>query len=220
MNTRFFKALHILLITLMPVVVVGCGDAAVQNMNSSPQQTATASNSTKPTTLPEGIASPQESMSQPTTTAKPDAAGVFQNIDRPSASASSGSTLTAVVSSGQQGMQQVLQKTPLQPTESQILAPYVSQLESLQSTYIESLYSLYSSAKAEYHAGHQTKLQIESKYLPQAMSLEDNAQNQVNSVLFALRDALAAKGFSTNEVNVLRNAYYSEVAQMQAQFGR
>lgn len=118
-------------------------------------------------------------------------------------------------------MQRVVTKSQLKPTEGQVIAPYVSKLEQLQSSYIDSLYSLYNQAKAEYHSGHDSKFQIERKYIPLAMGLENKAQNQVNSVLFTLRGALVEKGYPTDEVSVLRRAYYSEVAQMKAKlFGQ
>ena len=220
MNHRFFGVVKILLITLLPMSVVGCGDVAAQNTNASHPLSMTASNSINSNSAVG--AAPTNALTPPSSTTKqwPDGAGVFQNIDQGTATASSGSTLAAVISSGKQGLQQALQNTPVQPSESQVAAPYIAQLENLQATYIGSLYALFSSAKAEYHAGHQSKLQIEAKYLPQAVILENKAQDQVNSVLFTLRAQLAAKGLPTDEVNVLRNAYYSQVAQMQAQFGR
>lgn len=220
MNHRFFGVVNILLITFLPMAVAGCGNAAVQNTNAShplSMAASNSSNSTSPAGAGSNIASPSPSS---TTKQWPDGTGVFQNIDQGAATASSGSTLAALISSGKQGLQQALQNTPVQPSESQVAAPYIAQLENLQATYIGSLYALYSSAKAEYHAGHQSKLQIEVKYLPQAVILENKAQDQVNSVLFTLRAQLAAKGLPTDEVNVLRNSYYSQVAQMQAQFGR
>jgi len=220
-NHRFIKAFTVVLITLMPVVVVGCGNSGAQKTNQSQTPMTTTSNTLTPITQPTGSTSGQASTSGHTASVQPpDASGVFQNIDQAPAAGANGSQLQTVVSSGPQGIQKVLQQTPLQPTVSQVVAPYVTQLQTLQSTYITRLYGLYNSAKAEYHGGQKSKLQILSKYGPEAITLENKAQDQVNSVLFTLRAQLAAKGLPTNEVNVLRNAYYSEVAQMQAQFGR
>lgn len=210
----------------MPMTVVGCNQTnqtSIQHANVSQTQAGNISNAgnSADSTTSANAASPTNSTSSQTTvnSQAPNPTTVFQNIDKASATGASGSNIQKVLSSGKQGLQQAIQQTPVKPTEAQVAAPFVSQLEELQSTYIEKLYALYNSAKAEYHSGQESKLQIVSKYTPQAISLENQAQDQVNSVLFTLRNKLVAQGYSTQEVNVLRNAYYSEVGKMQAQFG-
>jgi len=206
-NHRFFAVVKILLITLLPMGVGGCGTGAVQNTNASQPLSVATSNSINSNSAVG--AAPTSALTPPSSTTKqwPDGAGVFQSIDQGTATASSGSTLAAVISSGKQGMQQAVQNTPVQPSERQVAAPYIAQLENLQATYIGSLYALYSSAKAEYHAGHQSKLQIEAKYLPQAVIHENKTQDHVNSVLFTQHAQLAAKRLPTDEINFLRNQY-------------
>lgn len=100
-----------------------------------------------------------------------------------------------------------------QLTVSQIANPYVSQLNTLQTQYIGKLTTLYDQARAQYHAGNGTKSAIEKAYYPQISSLENQAQDQVNGILFALRAQLVAHNDPIQEMNVLRNAYNTAVAQ-------
>ncbi len=71
------------------------------------------------------------------------------------------------------------------PTESHIVGPYIAQLAALRSQYIGSMTALYDQARAQYHAGKGSKSSIEREYYPQITSLENSAQDQVNSILFA-----------------------------------
>ena len=110
-------------------------------------------------------------------------------------------------------MQNATRTKSLKPSEAQIVQPYVAQLESLRAQYMGSLGALYSQARAEYSQEKGSKLTIEAKFLPRLVSLENSAQDQVNSVLFTLRAQLAAHGYPTAEMNILRNDFYSEVQQ-------
>jgi len=119
---------------------------------------------------------------------------------------------------GRELLQAAVQPKLLKPSENAIVQPFVAQLEALQSQYVGQLSGLYSQAKADYRAGKGSKLMIEAKYLPQFGSLEDSAQDQVNSILFALRAQLQAHGYPTTEMNVLRGDFYgavnAEIAQL------
>ncbi len=106
----------------------------------------------------------------------------------------------------------------VKPTESQIVGPYMAQLASLKSQYIGSMTALYDQARAQYHAGKGSKSAIEHEYYPQFASLENSAQDQVNSILFALRAKLLANGYTTMPVDTLRSEYQQEVAQAMAKF--
>ncbi len=99
------------------------------------------------------------------------------------------------------------------PSEADIVQPYVAQLQSLRSQYLGLLSSLYNQARTDYQQGKGSKLAIEAKSLPQLVSLENSAQDQVNDVLFALRDQLQAHGYPTAEMNTLRSDFYSQVQQ-------
>ena len=100
-----------------------------------------------------------------------------------------------------------------QLTVSQIANPYVTLLNALQTQYIGKLTAIYDQARAQYHAGQGTKTAIEKAYYPQISSLENQAQDQVNGILFALRAQLVAHNDPIQEMNVLRNAYNAAVAQ-------
>lgn len=104
------------------------------------------------------------------------------------------------------------------PTVSQIVDPYMAQLASLKSQYIGSMTALYDQARAQYHAGKGSKSSIEREYYPQITSLENSAQDQVNSILFALRAKLLVNGYATTPVDTLRSEYQQEVAQAMAKF--
>ncbi len=93
------------------------------------------------------------------------------------------------------------------------MQPYVAELESLRAQYLASLSALYNQARADYHQGKGSKLAIEAKYIPQIVSLENSAQDQVNGILFALRSQLEAHGYPTTEMDTLRTDFYSEVQQ-------
>lgn len=98
-------------------------------------------------------------------------------------------------------------------TISQIANPYVTILNALQTQYIGKLTALYNQARAQYHAGQGTKTAIEKAYYPQISALENQAQDQVNGILFALRAQLVAHNDPIQEMNVLRNDYNAAVAQ-------
>lgn len=99
------------------------------------------------------------------------------------------------------------------PSEADIVQPYVAQLQSLRSQYLGSLSSLYNQARTDYRQGKGSKVAIEAKFVPQLVSLENSAQDQVNGILFALRDHLQAHGYPTTEMNTLRSDFYSQVQQ-------
>ncbi len=128
---------------------------------------------------------------------------------------STGTTSTSAgQSSAQSGvLQNAAQSRSLKPSEAKIVQPYVAALESLRAQYLASLSALYNQARADYHQGKGSKLAIEAKYIPQIVSLENSAQDQVNSILFALRSQLEAHGYPTTEMDTLRTDFYSEVQQ-------
>lgn len=146
----------------------------------------------------------------------PDATSPFQTLGQSTASRQPGGS----TSSTRGGVQTALQKSHLKPSETQIIKPYVTTLTRLQTKYIQSLNRLYDEAKAEYHAGKQSKTAVENKYLPEVISLQNSAQDQLNRLLFNLKDKLQGAGYSTTPVDTLRSAYYTEVAQLQAKLGR
>lgn len=147
------------------------------------------------------------------------AAGTGTSTGGKSAGTTSTTSTTSTKPAGQtpaqQGgaLQSAAHSKSLKPSEAKIVQPYVAELESLRGQYLSSLISLYNQARADYHQGKGSKLAIESKYIPQIASLENSAQDQVNSILFALRDQLAAHGYPTTEMNTLRSGFYSEVQQ-------
>lgn len=113
-------------------------------------------------------------------------------------------------------LQKAAHSPSMKPSQQAIVAPFVAQLEVLQSQYVGSLNALYLQAKTTYHAGKASKLAIEAKYLPQFGALENRAQDQVNSILFTMRAALSSHGYPSTEMAVLRDDFYSAVQQEMA----
>ncbi len=146
----------------------------------------------------------------------PDATTPFQSIGQSQNAASASSSPKAPTVS-KTALEKGAGTSTLKPTEQQIVKPYLSQLASLQSQYINQLYSLYNQARAEYHTTHESKLRIEKKYFPEVLGLENSAQDKLNSLLFSLRDKLVASGYGAGEVDAIRNAYYAQMARLQSQ---
>jgi len=117
---------------------------------------------------------------------------------------------------GESVLQKAAHSPSLKPSQAAIVAPFVAQLEALQSQYVGSLNALYLQAQATYRAGKASKLAIEAKYLPQFGALENSAQDQVNSILFTMRAALTSHGYPSTEMAVLRNDFYGAVQQEMA----
>lgn len=97
-------------------------------------------------------------------------------------------------------------------------APYIAKLQALQSESVSQLTALYNQAKADYHATHMTKKQVAQEYLPKITALQNSLQDQVNGLLYSLRAALLQYGYSTQEVNTLRQEYQQAVAKADASF--
>lgn len=232
-STRIPRALTTMLVLTLPMTIAGCGNHAVQtpvsgNTAITPShKDDTGKNVTGNTVhTSSSVQQPQQtasskanSSSTSPTSSPPDATGLFQDIKH-AASTTTSTSVQDVQAIGKSHLEQSVQQTSMKPSESDLVKPYVAQMESLQSEYASSLYALYEKAKTAYHSGQKTKLQIENEYIPQVIQLEDGAQSRVNTVLFSLRDALVSNGYPTDEVNVLRNAYYSAVAQMQSTLGK
>lgn len=222
-TTNFIRRLvPVAILVMLPVVASGCGQPAVQPSTSQTVSNTSVQSYTGNTVTYSTSSKTSSIVSDRTThvpSSSPDATRLFKDIQH-SSSPGKSINVSHVQSIAKNLMEQSVQQVSLKPSEKALVKPYIAQMESLQSQYATSLYSLYDQAKAEYHTGQKSKLQIENEYVPQVIRLEDSAQSQVNVVLFALRDALVAQGYSTDEVNVLRNAYYSAVSQMESTLGK
>lgn len=104
------------------------------------------------------------------------------------------------------------------PTLNQVISPYIAKLQALQSHYIGELTTVYNQAKAQYHSSSTSKHAIEVEYLPKFESLQNELQDQVNSLLFSLQTQLTTYGYSTQEVATLRQEYQQAVSTMMASF--
>lgn len=175
------------------------------------------------TPSPHAHASSPTNASQPVTTQMPDATAPFETMTQANTGSNGQSGASADHSQGPSDvgteLKQVIDKAHLKPSEQQIVAPYVTRLTGLQSTYEGTLSALYQQAKTEFHAGSESKATIEKKYIPKVLNLENSAQDQLNSLLFSLKDKLQTAGFATTPVDNLRNEYYAEVTKLQAQLG-
>lgn len=183
-STRISRALTAMVVLALPMTVAGCGNRAVQTpVSGNTHSTSSHKNDTGNSVhISTSVKQPQQtasgkvnSSSTSPTSSPPDATGLFQDIKH-AASTTTSTSVQDVQAVGKSHLEQSVQQTYMKPSESDLVKPYVAQMESLQSEYASSLYSLYEKAKTAYHSGQKTKLQIENEYIPQVIQLEDRTE--------------------------------------------